>query len=92
FHYSLVYAMPRVKQTARIVDEDPADDSDNTHSGHASDSDSDGAADVPREYSIGFSNSVPLPWVKPSDNRAVFTNHPLPKNPFTEPPKYRGAR
>ncbi|MED6173901.1 hypothetical protein PIB30_064038 [Stylosanthes scabra] len=45
----------------------------------------DGVADVPREYSIGFSDSVPLPWVKPSDNRANFTNHPLPKKPFPKP-------
>ncbi|MED6169951.1 nuclear integrity protein 1 [Stylosanthes scabra] len=78
--------MPRVKQTARVVDEDPADDSDNTHSGHAFDSDSDGAADVSQEYSIGFADSVPLPWVKPSDNKAVFTNPPLPKKPFSEHP------
>ncbi|MED6178593.1 hypothetical protein PIB30_109103, partial [Stylosanthes scabra] len=78
--------MPRVKRTARVVDEDPTDDYDNAHLGHASDSDSDGAVDVPREYSIRFSDSVPLPWVKPSGNRAVFTDPSLPKKPFSEPP------
>ncbi|MED6128224.1 hypothetical protein PIB30_095539 [Stylosanthes scabra] len=73
--------MPHIKQTARVVDEDLADDSDDIHSGHTSDSNS----DVPREYLIGFSDSIPLPWDKPSDNRATFTNLPLPKKPFPEP-------
>ncbi|MED6144525.1 hypothetical protein PIB30_016372 [Stylosanthes scabra] len=85
FH-SLVYAMPCVKQIARVVDEDPADDPNNTHSVHVSDSDSDGVADVPREYSIGFSDSVLLHWVKLSDNKAIFINHPIPKKPYLEPP------
>ncbi|MED6135030.1 hypothetical protein PIB30_042438 [Stylosanthes scabra] len=33
------YVMPRIKQTAIVVDEDPTDDSDNVRSGHTSDSD-----------------------------------------------------
>ncbi|MED6149865.1 hypothetical protein PIB30_066697, partial [Stylosanthes scabra] len=36
-----------------------------------------------------ISDSIPLPWVKPSDNRATFTNPPLPKKPFPEPPSSR---
>ncbi|MED6173899.1 hypothetical protein PIB30_064036 [Stylosanthes scabra] len=78
--------MPRVKQIIQVVDEDLANDSDNTHLGHVLDSDSDGMADVPREYSIGFFDSVPLPWVKPLDNRVIFTNPPLSKKPFPEAP------
>ncbi|KAL4314983.1 hypothetical protein AHAS_Ahas15G0139600 [Arachis hypogaea] len=40
----------------------------------------------PQEYAIGFSESIPQPWVKPSDNRATFVDPPLIKKPFLDPP------
>ncbi|KAL4300326.1 hypothetical protein AHAS_Ahas17G0189700 [Arachis hypogaea] len=42
--------------------------------------------DVFQEYVIRFSESIPQPWVKPSDNRATFLDPPLIKRPFLDPP------
>ncbi|KAL4327156.1 hypothetical protein AHAS_Ahas13G0071900 [Arachis hypogaea] len=70
--------MPRVK-LAEIVDSDSED------SGNSLGTDS-SVDDVPQEYAIEFSESVPQPWVKPSDKRAIFVDPPMIKKPFLDPP------
>ncbi|KAL4315632.1 hypothetical protein AHAS_Ahas15G0204500 [Arachis hypogaea] len=73
--------MPRVK-LAEIVDSDPEDSSNSL----GTDSSMDDMDDVPQEYAIEFSESVPQPWVKPSDKRAIFVDPPPIKKPFLDPP------
>ncbi|KAL4381835.1 hypothetical protein AHAS_Ahas04G0173200 [Arachis hypogaea] len=73
--------MPRVK-LAEIVDSDP-EDSGNSLGTDSSVNDMD---NVLQEYAIGFSESIPQPWVKPSDKRTTFVDPPLMKKPFLDPP------
>ncbi|KAL4390120.1 hypothetical protein AHAS_Ahas03G0113300 [Arachis hypogaea] len=73
--------MPRVK-LAEIMDSDPEDSSNSL----GTDSSVDGMDDVSQEYAIGFSESIPQPWVKPSNKRATFVDPPLMKKPFLDPP------
>ncbi|KAL4293477.1 hypothetical protein AHAS_Ahas18G0132000 [Arachis hypogaea] len=75
--------MPRVK-LAEILDSDPEDSSNSL----GTDSSVDDMGDVPQEYAIRFSESIPQPWVKPSDNRTIFVNPPLIKKPFLDPPSF----
>ncbi|QHN85616.1 uncharacterized protein DS421_16g538910 [Arachis hypogaea] len=73
--------MPRVK-LAEIVDSDPEDSSNSL----GTDSSVNDMNDVPEEYAMGFSESIPQPWVKPSNKRATFVDPPLMKKPFLDPP------
>ncbi|QHO08837.1 uncharacterized protein DS421_14g476170 [Arachis hypogaea] len=73
--------MPRVK-LAEIADSDPEDSSNSLDT----DSSVDDMDDVPQEYAIEFSESVPQSWVKPSDKRAIFVDPPPIKKPFLDPP------
>ncbi|QHO08836.1 uncharacterized protein DS421_14g476160 [Arachis hypogaea] len=73
--------MPRVK-LAEIADSDPTDSSNSLDT----DSSVDDMDDVPQEYAIEFSESVPQSWVKPSDKRAIFVDPPPIKKPFLDPP------
>ncbi|KAL4288607.1 hypothetical protein AHAS_Ahas19G0303100 [Arachis hypogaea] len=73
--------MPRVK-LAEIVDSDPEDSSNSL----GTDSSVNDMDDVPEEYAMGFSESIPQPWVKPSNKRATFVDPPLMKKPFLDPP------
>ncbi|KAL4287936.1 hypothetical protein AHAS_Ahas19G0236000 [Arachis hypogaea] len=79
--------MPRVKlveivELAEIVDSDPEDSNNSL----GIDSSVDDTDDVPQKYTIEFSESIPQPWVKPSDNRATFMDPLLVKKPFLDPP------
>ncbi|KAL4314356.1 hypothetical protein AHAS_Ahas15G0076900 [Arachis hypogaea] len=73
--------MPRVK-LAEIVDSDPEDSSNSL----GTDSSVNDMDDVPEEYAMGFSESIPQPWVKPSNKRATFVDPPLMKKTFLDPP------
>ncbi|QHO00209.1 uncharacterized protein DS421_13g404540 [Arachis hypogaea] len=73
--------MPRVK-LAEIMDSDPEDSSNSL----GTDSSVNDMDDVPEEYAMGFSESIPQPWVKPSNKRATFVDPPLMKKPFLDPP------
>ncbi|QHO47198.1 CHD3-type chromatin-remodeling factor PICKLE [Arachis hypogaea] len=73
--------MPRVK-LAEIMDSDPEDSSNSL----GTDSSVNDMDDVPEEYAMGFSESIPQPWVKPSNKRATFVDPPLMKKSFLDPP------
>ncbi|KAL4275586.1 hypothetical protein AHAS_Ahas20G0122000 [Arachis hypogaea] len=73
--------MPRVK-LAEIMDSDPEDSSNSL----GTDSSMNDMDDVPEEYAMGFSESIPQPWVKPSNKRVTFVDPPLMKKPFLDPP------
>ncbi|KAL4343592.1 hypothetical protein AHAS_Ahas11G0093800 [Arachis hypogaea] len=69
--------MPHVRLAA-IVDSDPEHSSNSLDTGSSMDD----MDDVPQEYAIEFSESIPQPWVKPSYKRAIFVDPPLIKKPF----------